>query len=272
MTEQEWLTSEDPHQMMSWFQDTRASVVNKPLDRRLQLYSLACCWESGREELGEDTSLCVERNSTEVPSPAKRCHIMRDIFGNPFHPHPPLWKEEVIRIDHKTYVDTYPHMKYVVNRWHSDRILEQKVRKAPPWITDTVISIARVTYQEQVGPKCEKCNGKGKRYAGYVKDLFHPMVNCPDCKGEGYKRGCRLVASNLMVLSDALEEEGCDDLSILDHLRGLPCPHCKDAPQLYSGPIWPGFAKRCHCKGTRRLPTGDHYAGCWVIDLILGVN
>lgn len=39
--------------------------------------------------------------------------------------------------------------------------------------------------------------------------------------------------------------------------RDRPCPWCKDAPQLYSGEQWPNFAKRCACKGTRRVPSED---------------
>lgn len=86
--------------------------------------------------------------------------------------------------------------------------------------------------------------------------------------------------------------------------RTKPCPHCKDAPQLYGGPLHPRFSKRCACKGTRRVPNDDgtldpltlaaladaleeagcadeallshlrspspHVRGCWAIDLCLG--
>jgi hypothetical protein len=54
--------------------------------------------------------------------------------------------------------------------------------------------------------------------------------------GERVRNNGRLDSDRLAVLSDALEEAGCDDEAILGHLRG-PGPHAR---------------------------------GCWVLDLILG--
>lgn len=82
----------------------------------------------------------------------------------------------------------------------------------------------------------------------------------------------------LSVLADALEDAGCSEPRILEHLRGTICPHCKDADFRtgdYGGPLQGGDRMRqhlmsqCVCKGTRRV-LGVHVRGCWVLDLITG--
>ena len=70
----------------------------------------------------------------------------------------------------------------------------------PAWVTATVASLAHAAYDERLEPSYQ---------------LDH---------------------SRLAVLSDALEEAGCTDAAILDHLRS----------------------------------PGPHVRGCWVIDSILG--
>jgi hypothetical protein len=67
----------------------------------------------------------------------------------------------------------------------------------------------------------------------------------------------------LGVLADLLEESGCQEESILRHLRGWArCPDCLgggDGAQVY-----------CEgCAGTGRLPP-VHAKGCWVVDLLTG--
>lgn len=59
-----------------------------------------------------------------------------------------------------------------------------------------------------------------------------------------------LDPARLAVLADALEEAGCDELMLLEHLRNVaPCP----------GLIY--------AKGTAPHP---HVRGCWALDLVLG--
>jgi hypothetical protein len=72
----------------------------------------------------------------------------------------------------------------------------------PIWITPTVLDLARSAYDERIMPSGE------------------------------------LEPANLAVLSDALEEAGCDDEDILNHLRG----------------------------------PGPHVRGCWAVDLCLGLS
>jgi hypothetical protein len=85
-----------------------------------------------------------------------------------------------------------------------------------PWLTPTVLSLARVAYEERPG-----------RYE-----------QCPECRLPG--RYCRLCHSTtkvrvedgtldptrLAILADPLEEAGCADPDILSHLRS-PGPHVR---------------------------------------------
>jgi hypothetical protein len=73
---------------------------------------------------------------------------------------------------------------------------------APAWLTPTVVSLAQAAYEERTPPRGE------------------------------------LDPQRLAVLSDSLEEAGCGDTSILDHLRG----------------------------------SGPHVRGCWAVDLCLGLS
>ena len=92
--------------------------------------------------------------------PAKHCHFLRDIFGNPFRP----------------------------------------VAIEPAWLTTTVTGLATAAYEKRTLPSGE------------------------------------LDPARLAVLADAVEETGCGNLDILNHLRG----------------------------------PGPHVRGCWVLDLLLG--
>jgi hypothetical protein len=77
---------------------------------------------------------------------------------------------------------------------------------------------------------------------------FRPVAVCPACltpqvvalaqaaDDERELPAGTLDAARLAVLADALEDAGCTDPDLLDHLRG----------------------------------PGPHYRGCWVIDLLLG--
>lgn len=72
----------------------------------------------------------------------------------------------------------------------------------------------------------------------------------------------------LLVLSDALEEEGCNWTYLLDHLRGMdPCVACSVGQ--------PGWVKTfCPaCKGTGKMAMAcAHYNGCWALDFLCGIR
>lgn len=92
----------------------------------------------------------------------------------------------------------------------------------------------------------------------------------------------RQAWGEMYVLADALEEGGCTDQVLLDHLRGQVCPYCKDADfavsdagieweqgQGSTGQILRKYTmQQCVCKGTRRLQA-QHFRGCWVLHLFM---
>jgi hypothetical protein len=72
------------------------------------------------------------------------------------------------------------------------------------------------------------------------------------------------------IIADALEEAGCTEKVILDHLRGTePCPHCGgDGARFYDEGERLQCKQRCDdCNGTgKRLVC--HIRGCWLVELL----
>lgn len=89
--------------------------------------------------------------------------------------------------------------------------------------------------------------------------------------------GGALDSVRLAILADALGEEGCEEESILRHLRGyVPCVFCGGRPKSVPGgertPCMMPGPKNVNCRevgGWHRSP-GPHVRGCWALDLILG--
>jgi len=78
--------------------------------------------------------------------------------------------------------------------------------------------------------------------------------------------------SALPILADALEEAGCDNVDILNHLRGKErCPSCRGMGKLDAGhrrePIQ---CRVCAGTGWAKLAEPLHARGCWCLDLLLG--
>lgn len=89
-------------------------------------------------------------------------------------------------------------------------------------------------------------------YSANALDLAHAAYDSRD------PQTGHLDTARLAVLADALEEAGCDDRAVLNHLRGLaPCAH--DA----------GPCDDCGGTGWRPSPV-PRYRGFWPLDLILG--
>ena len=117
------------------------------------------------------------------------------------------------------------------------------------WLTPTVQALAQAAYEERPGRVCVRCGGKkvvapsgrelaalSRAFPGNLDQQQSYFPPCPNCDGTGRVEDGPLDSDRLAVLADALEEAGCENEDILQHLRG----------------------------------PGPHVRGCWVVDLVLG--
>lgn len=307
MTESEWLVSEDPAAMLVWV-SPRNTTPPIASDRKLRLYACACCrqvWdlltdersraavsiaerfadgEATRDELrvAESDGLQAHIDKGRVPfspedavgsctggplsnvltdeclSLARQAHLLREIVGNPFRP-----------------------LKIGCSRGHKDCPIHR-----PDWLTSQVVSLATAAYKERPGRKCSKCpkwEGVKIDIDGYYDVSAEDAVIAHGkrkkacvCAGSGHIDDGTLDPVRLAILSDALEEAGCNDEVILRHLRGWePCWMCggtgegklnDDRPEAP-----PGSWRVCDCGGSGwRRSRGSHVRGCWALDSILG--
>jgi hypothetical protein len=96
----------------------------------------------------------------------------------------------------------------------------------PGWLTPAVTALAQAAYEERLLPPDDL-------------ELPDNMLTIPQIRQRAWKRAPpagHLERSRLGVLADALEEAGCSDRAVLDHLRN----------------------------------SGPHVRGCWALDLLLG--
>ena len=242
MTERDWLTSVDPVAMLNWLRPI--DQTNRISDRKMRMFALDCQvsygaysnladdWETHGLPGVSDEEWAVRWASDAflILAPRIRANILRDIVGNPWRPVTlppgPAIRRDCAACD-ATGVLLGPDWCF----YCEGRGWRMSEATPPPWLTPDVLSIATACYEEQKWP-CLCCGGGG-RWGVIGGGSSEP---CHSCKGAGFTDDGTLDPARLAVLSDALEEAGCDDVSILDHLRS----------------------------------TSPHYRGCWAVDLILG--
>lgn len=271
MTESQWLASEDPAEMlrcvtMGLYGMPPGSGYKPPLvaDRKLRLFgiALADAYHRGSYDL-TNAYLWVD-GKAEAPLPDGVRWELYDVPASAFAN------------------DTVANFtaRGVRSVWLLAPVEELTKADAAALLREIVGNPFRpIAISGRV--ECRTCAGTGELATSHKFD-------CYDCDGTGsvyapcpwltWRGGTvpRLARSiydrraweELGVLADALEEAGCDDAEILRHLRGYgPCP-CR-----YGG--------RCavsHCDfgpesdhGWRKL-RGPHVRGCWVTDLLLGLE
>jgi hypothetical protein len=245
MTEQEWLTSEDPVAMLDYVTCRAGNVPlarpeHLPSDRKLRLFACACC----RQERPLRTAVLravvlAERfadggwdrdeaaAALDMSDPEYRlCWTL----ANGLAPDAAL-----------TALD-----KYVRSRASQAALLRDVVGnpfrqtclcgagaphddcpRAARLRTPAVLSLALAAYEERRG-RCDWCGGSGKGVGKRVvrRDPGPNDVSyspCMKCDGDG-SLGGTLDAFRLALVADALEESGCTDVALLAHLRS-PGPH-----------------------------------------------
>lgn len=259
-------------------------------NRKLRLFACACCravWESlnesergivsdaeeyadggkhKRREYSDSVQLGVLAALMSEPisaanggiwllrgtSPAAQAVLLREIVGNPFRPVGPL--RRVVR------------SAALMSAAALESGASEEVIWESPWLTPTVVALAENAYDERPGRKCGRCGGTGDENHG---KLYAAFKRCPDCRGTGCVEDGALDPDRLAVLADALEDVGCTDAEILNHLRGRDtCPECLGSARHVAEPVHP---KDCRCGMTGWVPLrGPHVRGCWALDLLLG--
>jgi hypothetical protein len=259
--EREWLASTDPSAMLlhlcgeegspEW--EVRMMTGARPSDRKLRLFACACC---------------------------RLCHDVRRDFADRYE------AEGVPDLSDAGWA-----------RW---------------WCGDHIIGVPKVTraalLREVVGnpwrparlPPCRRCDGDGEAHGSERPFAWEGPGSypgpCPVCHGARHALATPAVLGiarrahdlrdweALPILADALEDAGCEDRGVLDHLRDLVlCPGCSrgEDTEWYGG--GGGWCAYCDRPGPdlHRIPAamllpqharlhGPHVRGCWALDLMLG--
>jgi hypothetical protein len=206
MTAAEWQAGEDPEAMLGF-------VAGKASERKLRLFAVACCrrapwlggdaarraWEAaeryadgevGAEELWQAFGLLPDGPGRQVAIPRKfDFHAARSV-SRWAAPHPELTEAEEEEIDLTPPEATAE--RQLLCALLRDLIGDpfRPVSLSPLCRTPTVVSLAEAAYEHRILPTAE------------------------------------LDPARLAILADALEEAGCADPTILEHLRG-PGPHVR---------------------------------------------
>jgi hypothetical protein len=197
--------------------------------------------------------------------------ILRDIVGSPFRPFvterayltDAVARARVQAYAHEAAGGGRPGGMAVAGllRSEADRLFREAVARCviqQAYLTPDVLALAQAAYRER-RRTCVRC--KGRRYISRrISDdgVGRSTVteDCPDCGGTGHTEGGAFDPQRLLILTDALEEAGCDSEPLLRHLRGwVP----------FGDPDRPGYV---HWAPGGKLPV--HYCGCWAVDLLLG--
>ncbi len=233
MTEAEWLTCNEPKPMLEFLR-------RKTGERKLRLFAVACCrrlWHYPLEKMDDSEGASWVRPFREAigigekladgRATAEELATVKYLDGNgveildAFRGCVDLTDDLLPEVSQNTIwaVDEWAFAGYLPLSHAADQTPEQAEKAAhsdllreifgnpfrpvsikPAWLTPTVSNLATVAYEERVLPSGE------------------------------------LDPARLAVLADALEEAGCDNADILNHLRS----------------------------------PGPHVRGCWPVDLLTG--
>ena len=233
MTEQEWLASSDPAAMLQHLERWNPGsgepfVRSHPIyysGRKLRLFAevagCAVCRDRYRNDSAWAYAAYVCTATCGFGLCGKQAALLRDIVGNPFRP-------VRLRLGERTAACSACDGYGMTGEYRQSKCEwcdGDGLQAAPcPWLTPTVCTLAQAAYDE--------------------------------CQDDG-----TLDPDRLAILSDALEEAGCEDETILRHLRG------EEYDPVQSVMSTKG---RTTIGGSWRLLPGPHVRGCWVIDLLLG--
>ncbi|MES2342295.1 MAG: hypothetical protein V4597_11500 [Pseudomonadota bacterium] len=275
MVESEWLSSTEPQAMFGWLLRRKDhESFPKPSDRKLRLFAVACYQIRGHVLSLAEAMYANDGANIEHPAELARrwtdgeanrgpltqevkANLLREIIGNPWRP-----------------VISTPKCR--CGQWDDakDGAWPPRCKTCSgsmiPWLTPDILRLAETCYRE-AGEVCGRCKGTGRLF-------YFGEGQCGDCHGSG-RVGGTLDPDRLAVLADALEWEGCTDVALLMHLRGMErCLGCIKLPDEKNHPpgmIFVGWGHgwqpctKCGGSGWRPL-RGPHVRGCHVVDLLTG--
>lgn len=228
MTESEWLASTDPAAMVRWLtsegikrvppQSTRDGRLAS--DRKLRLFACACCrqvWHLLEDERSREAVEVAERyadgeatgaerglafNATDnIDDPAERFLVQATLRSEAAYG--ANQAAACLLSDQHGFAAIANLLREIVgNPW-------RPVACDPAWLTPTVIALAQGCYDERPGRECPSCDGRGY-FGGIGTGRFQPHRGCPACHGTGRIASGTLDPERLLVLSDALEDAGCE--------------------------------------------------------------
>jgi hypothetical protein len=237
MSESEWLTCADPRKMLAF-------LHGKANNRRLRLFACACCRRMGRWLVEERSRAAVEvaERYADDEADERELYEASVLAEN---------AAEMFMVSAVTAVDeAFASAAFAAFRatLHGDDIADYASSNANSAafhaaIAENLPSAAPVHAAESLQQTC------------LLRDIFgNPFrsIAIPSAWFDGNDAAVVRLAqtayeerslpagtfdnTRLLILADALEETGCTDRQILTHLRG----------------------------------GGEHYRGCWVVDLLLG--
>jgi hypothetical protein len=236
MDEQEWLACSDPGRLVN-------SPVSQKIDRKLRLFACACCrqvWDALAG--GQEVVLVAERFADGLAL----LEELEEAGLPPSHPIP---------------ADTFGHLANGLNYLTDPDAINAAYGTADSLATWAELrEQQRTRGQHQAGHGPEEVRAAGERAGQAVRrgqcvllrdilgNPFHPVEVDPAWLTPAAQALAHaayeerelpqgtLDPARLAVLADALEEVGCRDQQVLQHLRG----------------------------------PGPHVRGCFVVDLLLG--
>lgn len=246
MNENQWLTSTDPQAMYAFVKDQVTERQHRFFVEECRRLCVEWQYVGGDHYKAAFNSWCTGLLHRSPILPV-RADLLREIIGNPFRKH--YHDEDGLWIDRGM-------SENGAHKWERVDWLQ--------WSNATVPNLIRAMMEEE----CQECYGKG----WFVPKAFHPI---PEGSSPMMVNGVLVPRTEPQwdmtpILADALEEAGCTEAAILDHLRGNePCPHCNgDGARFYDEDDRLQCKQRCDdCNGTGKRPV-KHVRGCWVVELL----
>src|SRR5262245_1661340 len=219
MTEAQWLAGDDPVMMLKF-------AARKASPRKLRLFAVACCRRLFGDRIEDDrtrATLAVAERYADDRATKEDLVRARQPAG--------AAREHSWRAARAAWWTTYGRApaaargvltQAVPPPWQSNAVRAPRARPAP--LSHPTLRSACSLLRELFNPFCRV--QPDPTWLAWNEGTAAFLARAIDAEGR---------FADLPVLADALEEAGCQDASLLNHLR-----------------------------------TGDHVRGCWALDLLIG--